>query len=211
MFQGHYNGWRESRMNAIMKYIPIDYFKFKKLLEVGCGYADIGNEFYKLGANVTSSDVRKEHIEIVKQRYPHINTLYIDGDIDEISYHYDVIVHWGLLYHLYEIENHLKMISCKCDVLLLETEVADSDDPNFYIKTQENGSDQAFNSVGIRPSPSYVERILTQNGFQYKLIVDPILNSDFHIYDWNVKNTNTWHHGLRRFWICWKNIESPLL
>jgi len=74
-----------------------------------------------------------------------------------------------------------------------------------------NNYDQAFNSIGIRPSQTYVERILKNNVFQYKLIKDSILNSDFHIYDWDIQNTKTFQNGLRRFWICWKNIESPLI
>jgi len=209
MFKGHYDEWRESRMNGIKKYMPSNYFISKKILEVGCGYADIGNEFYKLGGVVSSSDARQEHIDIVKDRYPHINALIIDGDKDTISEHYDIIVHWGLLYHLNEIDKHLENISRNCDVLLLETEVADSDDPTFYIKTNELGMDQAFNFVGIRPSPTYIEKILHKNGFQYKLIDDSILNSDYHTYDWKITNTNTWRNGLRQFWICWKNVDSP--
>jgi hypothetical protein len=93
----------------------------------------------------------------------------------------------------------------------LETEVCDSDDKDFHIITNENGYDQAFNNIGIRPSPPYIESLLDNNGFQFKMIKDPILNSDFHCYDWDVKNSETWRPGLRRFWICWKNIDSPLV
>lgn len=211
MFSSHYNNWRHSRMNGVKKFILPEYFKSKTLLELGCGYADIGHMFYELGANVTSSDVRKEHLEVVKERYPHIKTLLIDGDNDDIKEKYDVIVHWGLLYHLNEIEIHLEKVSQKCDILLLETEVCDSDQKDFYISTTENGFDQAFNNKGIRPSESYVERVLEKNGFQFKLIKDPILNSDFHCYDWDISNSKDWRHGLRRFWICWKNIKSPLV
>ena len=143
--------------------------------------------------------------------YPHIKTLLIDGDTDNILDKYDVIVHWGLLYHLNEIEIHLQKIAQKCNVLFLETEVADSDDNTFYIQTNEIGYDQAFNGTGIRPSPSYVEKVLEKNGFQFKLVNDSIINSDFHNYDWPVNNTKTWRHGLRRFWICWKNVESPCI
>jgi SAM-dependent methyltransferase len=207
----HYDNWRTTRLNGIKKYILPDYFKNKTLLELGCGYADIGNMFYELGAIVTSSDGRKEHLEIVNKRYPHINTLIIDGDNDNIQLKYDIIVHWGLLYHLNEIENHLEKVAQKCDILLLETEVCDSDDSNFYILTNEKGYDQALNKQGIRPSPYYVEKILEKNGFQFKLIKDNILNSDFHSYDWEISNSKTWNHGLRRYWICWKNIESPLI
>jgi len=198
-------------MNGIKKYISPDYFKSKTLLELGCGYADLGNMFSELGAVVTSCDVRKEHLDIVKQRYPHIKTLLIDGNNDKNEEKYDIILHWGVLYHLSEIEVHLEKVSQKCDVLLLETEVCDSDDPEFFISTNENGYDQAFNKKGIRPSPSYIENVLKRNGFQFKLIIDPILNSGFHCYDWNITNSKMSIDGLRRFWICWKNTNSPLV
>jgi hypothetical protein len=210
MFDDHYNDWIISRMNGIKKYIPENWFNSKTLLELGCGYAHIGNKFYELGAKVSSSDARKEHLDVVNTKYPHIKTLLIDGDNDNITCKYDIILHWGLLYHLSEIESHLEKISQKCDILLLETEVSDSNDNQFYISTNESGYDQAFNNKGIRPSPSYVEKVLEKNGFQFKLIKDPILNTGFHKYDWDIQNTNAWRPGLRRFWICWKNVESPL-
>ena len=108
MFTGHYNGWRTSRMNGVKKYISPEYFKSKTLLELGCGYADVGNMFYELGAIVTGSDCRKEHLENVNKKYPHIKTLLFDGDKDSIQEKYDIIIHWGLLYHLKEIEIHLE-------------------------------------------------------------------------------------------------------
>jgi 2-polyprenyl-3-methyl-5-hydroxy-6-metoxy-1,4-benzoquinol methylase len=111
MFQGFYDNWRISRLNGVKKYIKPEYFKCKTLLELGCGYADIGNMFYDLGAIVTSSDARKEHLDIVKQKYPHIKTLLIDGENANIPDNYDIILHWGLLYHLNEIEIHLKNVS----------------------------------------------------------------------------------------------------
>lgn len=211
MFAGHYNDWRISRMNGIKKYISSDYFKSKTLLELGCGYADIGNAFYQLGAIVTSSDARKEHLDIVNTKYPHLNTLIIDADNDNIKDKYDIVLHWELLYHLNEIEMHLEKVSEKCDLLLLETEVSDSDDKQFFVSTNENGYDQAFNNKGIRPSANYIENILEKNGFKFKLIKDPILNCEFHSYDWDCSNSANWKHGLRRFWICWKNINSPII
>lgn len=57
--------------------------------------------------------------------FPHLHTLLIDGDTDSILDKYDICVHWGLLYHLNEIETHLEKIATICDVLLLETEVCD--------------------------------------------------------------------------------------
>ena len=210
MFAGHYDAWRTSRFNGIKKYIPTDFFKGKTLLELGGGHGHNGDFFHQLGASVTTSDARQEHLTVVSERYPHLRTLLIDGDKNKIDSKYDIILHWGLLYHLKEIEEHLENVAANCDILLLETEVVDSDNDTLAITTEEYGYDQAFNSVGIRPSEKYVEKILTKNGFQFKLIKDPILNAEFHIYDWEIKNTNSSRHGLRRYWICWKNVESPL-
>jgi hypothetical protein len=244
MFEGHYNEWILSRMAGIKmttpkvaaslrspngepgeKYILPDFFQGKTLLELGGGHAHNGNKFSELGAIVTTSDARPEHLEKVHELYPHLHTMIIDGDDDSffgvatnmvdtthpIPNHFDVILHWGLLYHLAEIEEHLKKIAGFCDVLLLETEVADAEEDDFCIRTKEAGYDQAFHSVGIRPSPSYVEKILAQNGFHFQMIVDPILNANIHQYDWEIKGTKSWRHGLRRFWICWKTDQaSPL-
>lgn len=206
IFKGHYDEWIKSRMAGIEKYTLPDYFKGKTLLELGGGHGHIGNKFHELGALVTTSDAREEHIKTVSEKYPHLKTLLIDGDSFVLDQKYDVILHWGLLYHLTEIENHLREISGKCDVLLLESEVSDSDEDDFYIVTEEKGYDQAFNHKGIRPSPAYVEKILWKNGFNNILMIkDSILNAYFHRYDWDISNSKQWEKGLRRFWICWKD------
>jgi predicted TPR repeat methyltransferase len=210
MFDGHYVGWRNARMSAIMKYVTPDYFNTKTLLELGCGHAHVGNMFHELGAVVTSADIREEYLEVIKQIYPHIETKRVDGMDLVIESNYDVILHWGLLYHLSEIQVHLERVSQKCNVLLLETEVSFSDDKDYFQLTNEEGYDQAFYNTGIRPSQKYVENLLDVNGFQYVLIKDPILNSDFHRYDWDITNEKPHAQALRRFWICWKNVPSPL-
>ncbi len=210
MFDDHYIEWRNSRVNCLLQYINKDYFIRKTLLELGCGYADLGNIFYNLGCIVTSSDARKEYLDIVNSRYPLINTMLLDADKDIINNKYDIILHWGLLYHLNSIEQHLNNVCNKCNILLLETEVLDSNE-SIFINTTESGYDQAYNGSGIRPSARYIENILEKNNFNYIMITDNLLNANIHKYDWIIQNTNTWSHGLRRFWICWnKNIESPI-
>ena len=111
MFRGHYDDWTQSRMKGIKKYIGLDFFKSKTLLELGGGHAHVSNEFSKLGAIVTSSDGRKEHLDVANLMYPHINTLLLDGDNLHIEQKYDIILHWGLLYHLKEIEKHLEEVA----------------------------------------------------------------------------------------------------
>lgn len=212
MFKGHYDDWTKSRMAAIKKYINVESLKNKTLLELGCGYGHNGNEFYNLGCKVTSSDANVEHIQNGKKLYSHIDFKIIDSDKNIIDEKYDIILHWGLLYHLKEIEDHLKNVCKNCDIILLETEVSDSDDDKFYIKTNENGYDQAYNNKGIRPSEKYVEKVLSNNDFKYFMIKDSIVNSSIHNYDWEITNTKEWRKGLRRFWICWnKNVDEKQL
>jgi SAM-dependent methyltransferase len=210
MFADHYVEWRKTRMQCIHKYFNTNFFKSKTLLELGCGYADLGNAFYELGASVTSSDARSEHIDIVKKKYPHIETALIDCDNDTIEKKYDIILHWGLLYHLTNVKKHLENVLQQCDILLLETEVCDSFSAEDSVCVDEEGYDQSINKKGIRPSQYYIEKILEENAFKFKLIKDSILNSGFHHYDWEITDSKTFNSGLRRFWICWKN-ECPII
>ena len=82
MFSGHYNEWRAKRIASIINYYNPNFFLGKSLLEVGCGLADIGGVFSKLGASVTCSDVRSEYLREVKFRYPEIKTVKANLEID---------------------------------------------------------------------------------------------------------------------------------
>jgi predicted TPR repeat methyltransferase len=211
-FIGQYIEWRKSRLSGLDKYLKLHFLENKKLLELGCGTADIGYMLSHTGAIVTGCDARKEHLDIANSRYPYIKTFIYDGDKEAIQDKYEIILHWGLLYHLdsTNLVSHLQNVMNCCDYLFLETEVCDFDG-NEILVTEEEGFDQAYNKNGSRPTEKYVEKIIKDNGFDYKLIKDKILNSSFHTYDWEITNTKTWRHGLRRYWICWnKNKECPI-
>lgn len=209
MFEEHYIEWRSARMNCVNKYIDKNFFNHKTLLEIGCGYADIGNEFNeKHNCIVTSIDARKEHIDVVSERYPNLSTYVFDVDNEDLQGNYNIILHWGLLYHLSNIERHLKNICSRCDYIFLETEVCESLDDNFRLYIHENGYDQAFNNIGIKPSEKYVEKILKNNNFNFRIILDPILNTQSHNYTWVNSNNNNFIPGYRRFWFCWKEGKT---
>jgi predicted TPR repeat methyltransferase len=197
-------------MAGINKYLVPNFFSGKTLLEMGCGWGEMASEFLALGSTVTCADARAEYLEVVKTNYPAMATLQVDADKDTITENFDIVHHGGVLYHLTSIENHIQNLSNICKVLILESEVVDSSDPTYKIEKDEDGFDQAYNNRGIRPSAGYIENLLTTNGFQFRRLDDPIFNSEFHNYDWVVEDTNVWRHGLRRFWVCWKNTESPI-
>jgi len=44
MFDDHYNDWIQSRMTTINKYLNVNYFMNKELLELGGGYGYNSND-----------------------------------------------------------------------------------------------------------------------------------------------------------------------
>lgn len=218
MFDEHYVGWRENRINTTINSLAEGFFNNKSVLEIGCGYGYIGNYFQThYDCHVTCSEGREEHIQVIKQKIASgefSDKLTVRKDNCEEPFvfekRYDVLIHWGLLYHISNIERHLKDILKNVDCVLLETEVCDSlDDVCFSVR--EEGYDQSMHMQGSRPSPRYVERLLEENGFEHQMLKLGSLNYMFHTYDWEHTNCNQWGHGLRRFWVCWKKgTESPM-
>lgn len=204
LFSGHYVEWRAKRIAAIIEHYGANFFLGKTVLEVGCGHADIGGVFSKLGAAVTCSDARAEHLKIVRRRLPDVTTILADLDQEWPFKFHDLVIHMGVLYHLKEHTSSLKHACNGCRHLVLETEVADTNDPTFVLSTDESGFDQAKNGVGIRPSAEAIESVLINCGMKFTRITDARCNSGMHRYDWTVTNTNKWEHGLRRFWFAEK-------
>jgi hypothetical protein len=203
-FSGHYVKWRAKRISAILDHYGSSFFFDKSLLEVGAGYGDIGNVFSQLGANVTCSDARTEHLQVIRGKYPHIKCVTADLEDNWHLGHHQIIIHMGVLYHLKDYKEPLKQACKNCDHLVLETEVVDSSDPKFVLKADEYGYDQAFGGHGIRPTAEAIEEILLESGMTFSRITDDRCNWDFHTYDWVVKNTKTLKHGQRRFWFAKK-------
>lgn len=211
MFE-HYIEWEISRMNCITKYIKDNFLNSKSLLELGCYYANNGNNFYNKGCYVTSSDIRENHINIARTKYPHLTYEIFDAEKDRINKKYDIILHYSLLNHITNVNEHLNDVCNNCDYIFLELEIADSIYDEFCIfNFAEGGDDQSYYNKGSRPSANYIEQILSNNNFKFKIIKDSILNTNNHIYDWPINQTNTYNLGQNRFWICWRDgVECPI-
>jgi SAM-dependent methyltransferase len=208
MFVEHYVEWRQKRFDRIVSKYGKEFFKDKTMLEVGCGFGDLGNMFYALGAKVICVDGREEHVKVLKKKYPHLSAYVADLNVGlGIKKFFDIILHTGVLYHL---EDYVQPIidSClRCNHLILETEVSDSVDPHFCWHVKEpSAGDQSLTGRGVKPSPYAVERVLKEQNFVYERIFDG-LDCHFHSYDWPEENDESYEDDkqlLRRraFWFC---------
>ena len=65
-FGGFFNEWRIKRVDKLINIFGLEWFKGKKILEMGCGYGNIGLYLESLGSIVHFSDARKEVLDKIK-------------------------------------------------------------------------------------------------------------------------------------------------
>lgn len=205
IFSGHYDAWREARINKILSIFGKDYFKDKTLLELGCGLGDIGRYFQTLGARVTFAEGRLEHVKEMKKRY-NIDAIELDQDVEwDLNKKFDVVLHTGVLYHLLNWKTDLKCTLAHGDVVILETEVANRTDKNFVYSHRENSKayDQSLHGPAVKIPAAAIEHELSKQGAEFKRYDDSDLNAGDHTYDWIVDDAGpAWKPArYRRFWV----------
>lgn len=204
----HYVQWRKNRVKKLTDIYGPEYFKGKRILELGCGHGHVGKFFSMLGGLVTFADGRFGLYDAVAQNNPGANFIVIDQDLPwTLSDKFDVIIHWGVLYHLDNWQQDLACtVACleKGGILCVETETMDSDqDEEVKVKENKELDDQALNSTGTKPSAVRVENEFTKLGLKFTRYDDSDLNTiGGHWYDWKVANTKSFGSAWRRFWIC---------
>jgi len=202
LFEGHYSGWRETRIAKLVRIMGSDWFPGKSVLELGAAYGHIGKRMVDLGCStVVCAEGRAEHIERMKQLHPEVTPLHLDLDSKwDLSRQFDLVIHWGVMYHLDDWKDSLARAIQHAPFVCLETEVSATIDPTFDIKVGEFGFDQALNGTGSRPSPAHIEATVMENGATYERYDHSDINFAFHLYDWD-SNDGKWEHGRRRFWM----------
>jgi hypothetical protein len=205
----HYEIWRNTRLNKIEKIFGKEFFQNKTILELGCGQGHIGRKFKEWGAKVTFAEARKELVDSMKQLMPDEEVIQLNLEENwDLKRKFDIVIHWGVLYHLDNWKQDLECAINHGNLIFLETEVCDSDDPNLELKVVEHGGwDQAYNEnkMGTRPSYTMVEKYLTKYNTKFTRYDDSDLNAlHYHRYDWPITNQGHWEHGMRRFWIVEK-------
>lgn len=212
MFLDHYIQWRVNRVNFIEKLYGKAFFKDKTILELGCGHGHIGRYLQnQLGAKVTFADGRQGHLDTLKEVMPNAETVCLDQNYPwDLNRRFDIVIHWGVLYHLDNWRQDLESTVKHTNLIFLESEVCDSEDPEFEIKLEQvDGYDQDLGKYSTRMSSASVEEKLIDLEFLYNRFDSKELNAEFHCYDWvcepqlDSKLVN-FTKGHRRFWIAEK-------
>jgi hypothetical protein len=178
--------------------------------EVACGRGFFGRELTKLGADVTFTDARQLFVDaLIADGY---NALLMDQDHDwTVPPTFDLVIHFGVLYHLDDWKKDLQFAIKTAPIVLLESEVVDSLDPTYEKKVQEiDNYDQAFNRTATKFSDLHVEAYLKELRVRVENHSDASIDCrpDF-IYDW----VHGEHEGVnfhkntlrRRMWLIRKN------
>lgn len=206
-FAGAYIDWRNKRIAKIESIFGKEFFNGKTLLELGCGYGHLGKYFHEeLGSDVTFAEGNEAYISRIQHNNPNSEVLHLDQDkAYDLKKKFDVVIHFGVLYHLNDWKQDLKCALNHTDLMILESEVANSENPEFELKYIDHQAyDQAVNRIASRPSASYIESVLTEQGFTFVRYDDADLDSGFHRYSWTVNEGGPQGTGMRRFWIVRK-------
>lgn len=208
--QSHYNDWRLKRARKLESILGRDYFPGKGILEVGAGHGRIGKYFREsYGSMVDFTEGRVELIDTIRRLNDYAPTYIVDHDSVngwQLDDEYDLIIHWGLLYHLTNWEKDLESTVRHLKsggILTLESEVLDTDGEDGVAVVEDTSlDDQSLHGPAVRNSAVMIEKKFKELGLRWRRYDDPDLNSGIHQYDWKVQNTLKYGAHTRRFWVC---------
>jgi len=216
LFHPSYEEWRVTRLDKLFTIYGVDYFRGKSVLELGGGHGEIGAVLAELGASVLCLEGRARNVAYAQLRQRSIPGFRcVQADLEDDFSHFgqfDLIINLGLLYHLRNVDDHLRCCFAMAPDMVLETVVCDSIDPHAirYLKEDPAVDEEALRGTGSRPSPFYVERVAAENAFRFHRLFDADLNvGDQFVYDWQHHNDNRpegWR--LRRMWRFTSDTEA---
>lgn len=213
-----YQDWTNKRVNRIVEIFGKSWFNDKTVLELGAAHGDIGIELLKLGADVTFSDVRYEHLNSIGDRLNQFefrpNTQLIDQNKPyELGKKFDLVLHLGVLYHIENWQQDLESALNHTNTMILESAVS----PSPELKHPTYGPYKCKNPVLTQEG---IESHLTDLGCKFIRYDTAELDSvggwlmpnmkDNHFYSWNENwvpmkpsNIQGMNH-YRRFWLVLK-------
>lgn len=205
------SGASKKRIEQIIEFYNYKFLFKKKILDLGCGISDIGASIQTLGADITVVDAKQDHLKIINKKYPQIKTIKSDlnGEWAFKNKKFDIILDLGLLCHIANVEQHLKDVCSSTTHLVLETAVWDSEEDKIdYLQEDANDETGSYHGVGSRPTTAMIERVLTENGMNFKRLDHEKFNYNNYVYDWESKNDGSQDLNKRRIWFAVKNSSK---
>lgn len=172
-----YTQWSTGRVEWLENKMGKTWFKNKKVLDLGCGHGHVGMLLFNRGAKVICTDARQEFLDAINVKCPKIKTVQADLDVEwPFDEHFDMILHFGLLYHLLEPAKSIQQCCASCDYLILDTKHDEKvENKNIVYHYQEDVSfDMAYNQkkLGSKFSTRFIENELEKNAIEFERIRD---------------------------------------
>lgn len=173
-----FKDYKQVRLNRIYSIFGLSWFKNKNILDLGCAHGDIGLDLHSLGANVTFSDVREEHLNSIKLKYPEAKTINLNQNTKyNLDQNYDLVLHLGLLHHLENWQQDLECITNFTNLMVLEVRVFPYElkEPFVYTNKEFNHNNPyngITNKLGIFDE-KHLQNHLTDLGCKYLQIDTP--------------------------------------
>lgn len=208
---GMMDEWNRARVEALTVALGAGWFPGKRVLDVGCGHGNNGRLIEKLGAQVAFTDGRQFFVDfLIGDGY---EAYLVDHDTAwTVPGNFDLIVHWGLLYHLDNWKQDLEHCFLVAPRVCLETEIIDLSDPTYEQKKNEMDQyDHAVNRIGTVMSANNLQAHVESLGASWTRYDASSLNipagssHGTHYYDWLETNSGVFRQGQRRFWMITKD------
>jgi hypothetical protein len=212
-FHAHYDEWTERRIAWMVANHGEDVVRGRTVLDIGGGRGHVAERLLDMGAaSVEVVEGRLENIRAGASRpgltFTHVN---LERGLHSAAEAYDVVVNFGIIYHVVNWERMLiESVAKARELVFIETEVIDSEsEATRYVLEDQSVYDWALAGVGTRPSEFEVDRLLARIPHsQPSKVLDAALNAEFHRYDWEPQLDGLVENGLRRFWTVKRGPEA---
>jgi SAM-dependent methyltransferase len=139
-------------------------------LDSGCGIGLLADHLQRSGLQVKGFDGRQENVQEARRRFPTIPFKTANVESPEVTGlgHFDLVLCFGLLYHLenpFAALRNLHVLTKQ--VLLLQSICTPWGQPILMLRDECRGEDQGLNYVAFYPSESALVKMCYKVGFPF--------------------------------------------
>jgi SAM-dependent methyltransferase len=142
----------------------------RTVLDVGCGVGYFAASLRDMGFDVTAVDAREANIAEARRRHPGIAFHVADVEDPQLTALgcFDVVLSFGLLYHLENPFRTMRILHALTGKLLLvESICLPQETPLLLLFDEPTGEDQSLHAVSCYPSEGALIKMAFRSGFPY--------------------------------------------